>query len=119
MRKLLVISLLLLLFAAIPADAQRCGEYVTTLNVVDENENAVENASVTIVPQSNNELGERKFVRDEKEKHKFHLRINEGTVVKEKYKIFVSAQGFQTGEKELTFRYCHDKNLTLNLTLIK
>lgn len=115
----LLITFSLLIFITIPAAAQLCGQYTTTLIVVDENANPVTNATVTNSSQGEDEIGEREFARTDREPHKYSLRFSEGTVIKEKYKVTFTAPGFHTAEKDVTFRYCDDQNITITLNSIE
>jgi hypothetical protein len=101
------------------ANAQLCGTYTTTLEIKSEDDKAVENAVVQLIPLKENESRNKSFTRDETDRSKFSITFNEGHIIYEKYKIIVSADGFETAEKEIKFPHCKDQTFEIKLKKIK
>ena len=117
--KFLLSLLFIAAFFAVGANAQLCGSYTTTLNVLSPDEKAVENVIVQIIPLERDETGGRVFVRDEADKSKFKITFNEGHQLKEDYKVSISAEGFETQEKEISFPHCRRQTFEIRLKAIK
>ena len=109
---------------AIQVNAQLCGTYTTTLNIKDFNNKPVENAVVQLLPIEKDETRGKTFVRSEKDLSKFSITFNEGHEISAKYKLLISADGYETFEKVIKFPHCRaqvfdfqlkaDKNLSSN-----
>ena len=98
-------------------NAQLCGRYTTTLNVLTIDEKVIENATVQLIPLGEDETLGNVFVRDQTDKTKFKITFNEGHQLKNDYKVVVSADSFQREEKTITFPHC--KKQTFEYRLIK
>jgi hypothetical protein len=112
-----ILLILILVFAGFVfgADAQVCGQFTTTLVVKTEDNKAVENSVVQIVPLGKDETKGKTFVRDENDRSKFSVTFNEGHLILGKYKVIVSADGFETAEKEIGFPHCKHQYFEFNL----
>jgi hypothetical protein len=118
MKRLLFLLFIFICFAA-GANAQVCGQFTTTLMVKTEDNKAVENSVVQLVALGKDETKNKTFVRDETDRSKFSITFNEGHVMSGKYKIIVSADGFETAEKEVGFPHCKHQYFEFNLKAVK
>ena len=114
MKILLLLIFVFFSFAGV-ATAQLCGTYTTTLEIKSEDSKAIENAVVQILAVEKDETRNKAFSRDERDRSKFSINFNEGYEVSGKYKIFVSADGFEAVEKEIKFPHCKDQTFEIKL----
>lgn len=118
MKILLTFVFVFVSFAGV-ANAQLCGQFTTTLTVKSEENKAIENSVVQLLPLGKDETKNKTFVRDENDRSKFSVTFSEGHMVSGKYKVIVSADGFETAEKEIAFPHCKDQNFEFKLKAIK
>lgn len=118
MKRLLFLLFIFTCFAA-GASAQVCGQFTTTLMVKTEDNKSVETSVVQLVPLGKDETKNKTFVRDETDRSKFSITFNEGHLILGKYKIIVSADGFETAEKEVGFPHCKHQYFEFNLKAVK
>jgi len=116
-----ILLILILIFAGFVfgANAQVCGQFTTTLVVKTEDNKAVENSVVQLVPLGKDETKGKTFVRDENDRSKFSVTFNEGHLMLGKYKVIVSADGFETAEKEIGFPHCKHQYFEFELKAAK
>lgn len=114
-----ILLILILIFAGfvLGANAQLCGQYTTTLTVKTEDNKSVENSVVQLVALGKDETKSKTFVRNETDRSRFSVTFYEGHVLLGKYKMIVSADGFETAEREIGFPHC--KNQDFEFRLIK
>lgn len=108
-----VFSILLIAAFSSAASAQLCGWFGVKLDIHDSRFNALKNASVQIIgpEKAAKKLPGKSYLRPE---HKFklnedgemELRLGEGLVLYDDYKIVISAPGFLTREKTVDFPHC-------------
>lgn len=103
------------LFLTIQADAQVCGKYSTTLNILSENGKKVENVFVQLVPIGKDETKGKTFKQYEKEATEFIITFQEGHHLHNKFKVIISAQQFETYEMELKFLHCKNQDFDVKL----
>jgi hypothetical protein len=115
MKILLILTFVLAAFVA-GANAQLCGTYTTTLEIKSEDNKLIENAVVQLLALEKDEARNKAFSRDEKNRSKFSITFNEGHIIEGKYKIFVSADGFEALEKEIRFPHCKDQTFEIKLS---
>ena len=103
--------LLIGLFLSTQANAQACGQYGVTLSVFANDEMPFETAIVELIPLEEDETRGKTFVRDKENPAKFEIQFFEGHLIKTKYKLLVSAEGFDSFEREITFPHCNQQEL--------
>lgn len=99
---------MLIFFAlAVDTSAQLCGTYSTTLFVKNEAGQPVENVRFEINPvgSENYALG-KSFVREKSDAFAYAVSFAEGSGVKGKYNVIVSAPGFSDAKREIGFPHC-------------
>jgi hypothetical protein len=112
--KFLLLLAIALVFS-LPANAQLCGEYTTTLHIKTVENEPVETAVVQLLPVENDETRGKTFARDEKDLSKFSITFFEGHQLAATYKLIISADGFETLEKEIKFPHCKTQNFDIQL----
>ncbi|HEY0428343.1 MAG TPA: carboxypeptidase-like regulatory domain-containing protein [Pyrinomonadaceae bacterium] len=117
--KIFLILTLVFIGFAVEASAQVCGQYTTTLIIKSDDNKSIENALVQLVALEKDETKNKTFVRDENERSKFSITFNEGHLILGKYKIIVSADGFETSEKEIGFPHCKHQTFEFKLKAAK
>lgn len=118
MKLFLILTFVFIGFVA-EANAQLCGQYTTTLIIKSDDNKSVENAVVQLLALEKNETKNKTFVRDENDKSKFSVTFNEGHLIPGKYKIIVSADGFETAEREIGFPHCKHQTFEIKLKTSK
>jgi hypothetical protein len=113
--KILLLSIFVFAAFAGAANAQLCGTYTTTLEIKSEDDKAIETAVVQLIPLKENETRNKSFTRDESDRSKFSITFNEGHIIYAKFRIIVSADGFETAEKEIKFPHCKDQTFEIKL----
>lgn len=113
--KILLLSFFVFFSFVGGANAQLCGTYTTTLEIIGEDNKVIENAVVQILALEKDESRNKTFSREESDRSKFSITFNEGHIVRGTYKIFVSADGFEAIEKEIKFPHCKDQTFEIKL----
>jgi hypothetical protein len=111
------LALFILMFFALPVSAQLCGSYGVTISVYDNDLKPVEAYVTEVIPLAKDELRSAKFEPVADTPGASELKLFEGHMVAEKYKLIVSAPGFQSFEKTLTFPHC--TRLSYDILLVK
>jgi hypothetical protein len=119
--QLLFFVLLLLGGLSTAANAQLCGYFGVTLDIHNLKLAPVKNAAVKIIMPAYKQEGkeylrpEHKFVRDKDGEMK--LTLSEGLVLSDDYKVIISAPGYLTQERMLSFPHC--VRLRHDITMLK
>jgi hypothetical protein len=111
----IIILLVIGLVGTSQINAQLCGKYGATLNLKSDNGKPVENAFVQLLPIEKDETRGQIFVRDGEDPAKFSITFLEGHQIKTKYKLLISADGFETVEKEISFPHCERQIFNIQL----
>lgn len=108
--------LMIVLLSFVEAGAQLCGTYGAALTITDEADKPIENVSIKIVPQQEDDYTiNRKFVREEKNSAVYRISFSEGYFVKGRYKIIISAAGYETADALLEFPHCKRQKFEFRL----
>lgn len=103
------------LFLTIQVNAQLCGKYSMTLNILSENDQKVENVFVQLIPLGKDETRGKTFKQSEEDASKFFITFLEGHQLHNKYKAIISAQQIETYEMELKFPHCKSQEFDVRL----
>ncbi len=119
-----VFSIFLIAAFSSAASAQLCGSFGVKLNIHDSQFNALKNASVEIVAPDKkaDKLPGKSYLRPE---HQFkpgddgvmELRLGEGLILEDDYKLVITAPGYLTQEKTVDFPHC--VWLSYDVTMLK
>ncbi|MEO6393103.1 MAG: carboxypeptidase-like regulatory domain-containing protein [Pyrinomonadaceae bacterium] len=86
--------------------AQVCGGFYVKLSIHDEDSRPVKTSSIAIVPLVKDELNGKKFEVADGPSGTAEMKLLEGQVILEKYKLVISAPGFADTEKIVQFPHC-------------
>lgn len=99
----------------IQINAQTCGQYITTLNIITDEGKPLENAAVRLMPFEKDEIRNRLFIRDEVDSSKFHITFKDQELIRGIYRIVISANDFIAYKGNIRFPYCQQQNFTIYL----
>jgi hypothetical protein len=105
----LIVALICVVAFSFSVRAQYCGGYSVKVFVHDSDLEPVKNLALKLTPLGKDELDGAKFEPATYSAGVYELKLREnGILLKEKYKLEVSARGFGSVEKVITFPYCQD-----------
>ena len=96
--EIFIFCVLFLLFGGLQINAQLCGKYKVTIEVLDENDKPINNAVVQFLPITKDETRGKQFVREENDLSKFSVEYFEGQSISKFHKLIVSADGYKAAE---------------------
>lgn len=105
-------------FLTTQVNAQLCGKYSTTVNILSENDKKVENIFVQLLPLDKDETKGKTFKQSEEDVTKFIITFQEGHQLTNQYKVIIPAQQFETYEMELKFPHCKNQDFDVKLNPI-
>lgn len=110
----LLVAFILVIGVFVSARAQLCGAYEVKLVIHDEDLNQVKDRSIDIVPLVKDELKGKTFTP---EPGGMSLNLQEGHVIREKYKVIIGAPGFDDTERIVQFPHC--KRISYDILMVK
>ncbi len=117
--KILKILFFIFICFIVQTNAQLCGTYGTTLKIKDETGKPVLNPQFVINSlQKKNFFGGNGFEKQPGSTD-FKITFSEGFEVSGEYNVKVSAKGFKSAEKELTFPHCRRMKYEVSLASAK
>ena len=108
--------LLFLLAAGFSAQAQMCGQWTVTVDVVDEKGVPIDKASVAFTNLPEDDAANRRpFKKDDSSAGRFVVTFIEGDRVQKEYNLLIKAAGYQSRTSAINVTYCRATSHVIGL----
>ena len=111
-----LVTAVLSLATAVSVQAQMCGAWTVTIDVVDNKGIPVDRSNIAFTDLPEDDVARnRPFKKDEDSAGRFFVTFSEGDRVQTEYNLLVKAAGYQTRTASINISYCHNTSHVIGI----